>query len=120
MKNYPLPMHQYARRAAAAALAADRQGKYHEFSHKLFENYASLSEDRIQDIAKQLGLDTGKFNRDINDPSIKSIIDRDLNEGNQAEVQGTPTVFINGRVLKNLSTEVVQAMIEQELRKKKK
>jgi len=120
MKNFPLPMHQFARKAAAAALAADRQGKFHEFSHKLFENYASLSDVKIQDIAKGLGLDMAKFNRAITDPSIQGIIDRDVNDGTQASVQGTPSIFINGKALKNWNPEVLQMTIESELRKKKK
>ena len=120
IKNFPLPMHNFARKAAAAALAANKQEKFFEFSHKLFENSSSLSDAKIQDIAKELGLDLEKFNRDVNDSSVQNLINRDMNDANQAAVQGTPTIFVNGKVLKNRGPNEIQAMIEAELKKKKK
>ena len=119
IKNYPLPMHQHARRAATAALAANRQGKFPEFSHKLFEASNSLSSDKIQEIAKGLGLNMETFNKDLNDPAIQSIINRDMKEGEQAEVQGTPTVFVNGKLVQLRSLQDVDQAIEMEIQKKK-
>ncbi len=112
-------MHQFARKASSAALAADRQGKFREYHHKLFEAGQSLSDAKIQDIAKELGLDMEKFNKDLNDPAFQNLISRDLIEGNQAEVQGTPTLFVNGKSIKNRSFEGFQQMIEAELNKRK-
>lgn len=111
-------MHQHARPAAAAVFAANRQGKYWEFSEQLFKNHASITDAKIQEIAKQLGLDLIKFNRDIIDPAIQRLIDRDMQEAYQAEVRGTPTVFINGKAVKNIGVEVIE-MIDGELKKKK-
>jgi len=112
-------MHQHARRAATAALAANRQGKFPEFSHKLFEASNSLSSDKIQEIAKGLGLNMETFNKDLNDPAIQSIINRDMKEGEQAEVQGTPTVFVNGKLVQLRSLQDVDQAIEMEIQKKK-
>jgi protein-disulfide isomerase len=119
LKNFPLPMHPFARKAAAAALAANNQGKYWEFSGKLFENFSSLSDEKIQDIAKGLGLDMEKFNRDFNDASIQSLIDRDMSDAEKVPVQGTPTIFVNGKALKNRGPNEFQQMIENELRRRK-
>lgn len=112
-------MHSFARNAASAALAANKQGKYWEFSQKLFENSASLNEAKVQDIAKQLGLDLTIFNHDLNDPLIQRLIANDMNEAEKAAVQGTPTVFVNGKVVKNLGAYEIQTMIENELKKSK-
>jgi protein-disulfide isomerase len=119
LKNFPLPMHPFARKAAAAALAANNQGKYWEFSHKLFENSSSLSDSKIQDIAKQLGLDLEKFNRDLNDASVQSLINKDISDAERASVRGTPTIFVNGKALKNRRPNEFQEMLETELKKKK-
>jgi protein-disulfide isomerase len=119
LKNFPLPMHPFARMAAAAALAANNQGKYWEFSQKLFENFSSLNDVKIQDIAMELGLDMEKFNRDLTDASVQHLIDRDISDGEKASVQGTPTIFVNGKALKNRRPNEFQEMIEAELKRKK-
>jgi len=119
LKNFPLPMHPFARKAAAAALAANNQGKYWEFSQMLFQNFSSLDDAKIEDIARQLGLDMEKFNRDLTDASVQHLIDRDISEAEKASVQGTPSIFVNGMALKNRRPNEFQEMIETELKKKK-
>jgi protein-disulfide isomerase len=118
-KNFPLPMHPFARKAATAALAADRQGKFREFHHKLFEAQSALSDEKIQEIARALKLNMETFNRDMNDPALQSIIYRDMNEGSQAEVPGTPTVFVNGKLVQLRSFQELDQAIGAELKKKK-
>ncbi len=118
-KNFPLPMHPFARKAAAAALAADRQGKFWEFNHKLFEASGSLSDEKIQSIARELKLNMETFNRDVNDTAIQNMINRDMNEGSQAEVPGTPTMFINGKLVQLRSLQEINQAIDAELKKKK-
>lgn len=117
IKHFPLAMHQYARKAAVAALASNKQNKFWEFHHKLFDNMASLSDAKVLEIAKELGLDMKRFNRDLNDPAIQALIERDLAEGYRAEVQGTPTIFVNGKTLKNRSLQGFMQQIGDELKK---
>lgn len=112
-------MHPFARKAAAAALAADRQGKFWEFNHKLFEASGSLSDEKIQSIARELKLNMETFNRDVNDTAIQNMINRDMNEGSQAEVPGTPTMFINGKLVQLRSLQEINQAIDAELKKKK-
>jgi protein-disulfide isomerase len=118
-KNFPLQMHPFADKAAMAALAANRQGKFWEFHHKLFESQNSLSDATIQNIAKDLKLNMDTFNRDLNDPALQGLINRDMNEGARAEVRGTPTLFINGKIMQVRSFPELEQTIETELKKKK-
>jgi protein-disulfide isomerase len=119
VKHFPLPMHNYARQAAVAALAAGRQGKWWEIHEKLFANQNALSDAKVEAIAGELGLNMEQFNRDLKDPAISSLIDRDMNNGRQANVQGTPTIFVNGRLLNQRSLQGFQQAIDGELKKKK-
>jgi protein-disulfide isomerase len=119
-KNFPLNSHQFARRAAAAALAAGKQGKFWEMHDRLFQNYNRLNEQVLQEQAQQLGLDMLKFEKDMNDPQITQVINQDLQDGAKAGVRGTPTIYVNGALLKNSNPEGFQAAIDKELEKKGK
>ena len=118
VKNFPLPSHKFAHKAATAALAANVQGKFWEFHSQLFKNYNVINDTKIQDIAKELGLDMEKFNKDMQSPAIKSLIARDMDNGIQIGVRGTPTIFINGKTLSNRSLPEIFQVIEAELKKK--
>ena len=74
---------------------------------------------RIQEIAKEVHLNLEKFNKDMNDPAIQTVIDRDIKDGNRAEVRGTPSIFINGKMVKMRSLDDIGQMILAELKKKK-
>ncbi len=115
IKHFPLASHKFARRAAAVALAADRQGKFWECHEKIFKNYRGLNETKVQEIAKELGLDSQRLMKEAKDPAIQKLITRDVNNGRQSGVRGTPTIFINGKRLKNRSLAGFQQAIEAEL-----
>ena len=118
-KNFPLAMHKSAKKGAIAALAANAQGKFWEFHDKLFENHRALNDEKIQEIAEELGLNMEKFNTDMKDPDIQQLITKDMRNGQQAGVRGTPTVFVNGKRLKKRSLQNFQEMIDAELKKRK-
>ena len=117
VKHFPLPMHRFARTASEAALAAGKQGKFWEFHHDLFKSYRNLNEKIVQDLAKKHGLDLGKFATDRKSPEIQGLVTRDMQEARKLGVRGTPTVFINGKMLKvrtpNVFDEIIQAEIEK-------
>ncbi len=119
IKHYPLPMHGYARKAATAALAAGKQGKFWEIHEKLFANQKELSDARVEAIAQEIGLNMEQFTKDLKDPAIASLIDRDMKNGREANVQGTPTIFVSGKLLNQRSLQGFQQAIETELKKKK-
>ena len=118
IKNFPLSSHKYARKAAQAALAANLQGKFWDFHHELFKNYNAINDDKIQDIAKKFALDLEKFNRDMQSPKVQNIINRDVRNGKEVGVRGTPTIFINGKLLKNRRLSGFIRMIDAELKKR--
>ena len=116
-KNFPLSSHRYALKAAAAAMAAERQGKFWEFHDRLFENYNRLNDQTIGQIASALNLDLVEFEKSMRDPAIEEKIRQDVYDGRQAGVNSTPSVFINGRRLRNRSLEGFQEAIEKELQR---
>jgi len=119
-KNFPLNNHPFAWKAATAALAAGKQGKFWEYHDRLFQNYNRLNDQVVQEQAQQLGLDMQKFEKDMNDPQIGQVINQDYQDGVKAGVRGTPTIYVNGALLRNNSLEVIQAAIDKELEKKGK
>jgi protein-disulfide isomerase len=119
-KNFPLNTHPFARKAAAAALAAGKQGKFWEFQDRLFQNYDRLNDQVVKEQAQALGLDMQKFEKDMNDPQIMQVINGDRQDGVKAGVRGTPTIYVNGVFLRNHSLEGFQVAIDKELEKKAK
>lgn len=114
-KNFPITSHNFAKKAAEAALAAGIQGKFWKFHKRLFKDYQNLDDSKIQEIAKDLELDMEKLNKDMNNPDIQRIILRDISDAQEAGVTGIPTIFINGKRVKNRSPENIEAMIREEL-----
>ncbi len=96
-KQFPLDIHGQARLAAQASLAAAEQGKFWELHDKMFTNFRRLSRENIMTWAKESGIDMAKFTSDIEKPEYKKTIQKELDEGVNAGVSGTPTFFINGK-----------------------
>ena len=117
-KNFPIRTHKYAMKAAKAALAADQQGRFWDFHDKLFMNVGELSDKKIIQIARDLGLEMKKFENALNDPEIELKINQDVVQGLNIGVKGVPTVFVNTRVLKERSIEGFEALIESELKQR--
>ncbi len=119
MKHFPLPNHSYARKAATAALAAAKQDKFWEMHERLYASQRELSDAKVESIAGELGLNMERFHQDLKDPGIGLMIDGEISNARQANVQGTPTIFINGKSLSQRSLSGFQEVIEAELKKKK-
>ena len=114
--NYPLTKHRFARRAAQASMAANAQGKYWEYRRMLFENYRSINEAKLLDIARRLGLDMSRFSKELNSTEIQNLITKDLMEGRRIGVRGTPTVFVNGKRVRVRNSSDLIKVIEAELK----
>jgi len=119
IKHFPLESHDYARKASIAALAAGKQGKFWEVHEKLFAHQNELNDAKVEAIAGEVGLDMEQFKKDLKDQAIASLIDRDLKDGRQATIPGTPAVFVNGRLINMRGPQALQQAIEAELQKKK-
>ena len=115
-KNFPIRSHRFAVSAALAALAAGRQGKFWEFHDELYKNHNQLDEEKFQQIAAGLKLDKDQFEKDRQDPLLLEIVKHDFNQGIEAGVNSVPTVFVNGRRLKQRSLDGFQKLIDKELK----
>jgi protein-disulfide isomerase len=115
-KNYPLKNHKFAAKAATAALAAGRQGKFWEFHDELFKNYRQLSDQKLNEIARKLDLKEAQFQEDRKDPEIVAKVQTDYQEGSKIGVRGIPAVFVNGRRISNRDLQTIGSIIEKEIK----
>ena len=96
IKSFPLPIHPQARGAAEAAECAKNQGRYWEYHAVLFADQDQLDPAALASHAKAVGLDQAAFDRCVSTHATAAVVDRDIQEGANLGVTGTPTFFING------------------------
>lgn len=118
-RQFPLPqIHKHAIVAAYAAEAAGFQGRFWEMYDKLYMDQATWSKAPdartfFVDYARDIGLDVGRFVRDTTSPDAEARVRFDYERGRSLGVTGTPTVFINGRMLPaNTTDQDLRAMID--------
>lgn len=85
--------------AARAAECARRQGKFWEMAQLLYTHQQTLELANIRKYAEEAGLDMKKFDEDMKDEATLAAVTEDKQVGTRAGVEGTPTVFVNGRPL---------------------
>jgi protein-disulfide isomerase len=119
-KSFPLSSHPYSLQAATAAMAANEKGKFWEFYKELFKNFNKINDAKLMEIRKNFGFDTPEFSALMLSPKIRTQVAFDRNEGIKFGVMGTPTVFINGKRLKNKRPEGFKEAIEEALKEAKK
>lgn len=103
-----------------ASIAAQNQGKFWEYHDLLFKNQKQLGPQKIEDIASQLGLNMDKFRTDMTSQSTMQKVRSDMQEGSRVGVRGTPSIYINGRKIKDRSVQGMQKLVDQELARLKK
>jgi protein-disulfide isomerase len=119
-KQFPLDTHSQAALAAAAAISAHHQGKFWPMHDALFTHRTQLSRPSILELARITGLDMKRFEADLDSPETKRTVARDVEDGDRAGVEGTPTVYINGRKYNgSLNLPEIRKVIEEELKKSK-
>jgi protein-disulfide isomerase len=96
-RHRPLPMHEHARLAAKASLAAEAQGRFWEYHDVLVAHRDALDRASLEGYARTVGLDLPRFGRDIDDPRFEARVTADENQAAKLHVEGTPTAFVNGR-----------------------
>ncbi|MGM0556366.1 MAG: DsbA family protein [Myxococcota bacterium] len=118
-KNFPLGSQESALMAATASLAAHKQDKFWPMHDRLYEFQRSLTTEKIDRFAKQLGMNFSKFKKDMNSPELAAQVKQDKQEGMQAGVKSTPTLYINGqRYFGAKTVDALSNRIEQELQQK--
>lgn len=96
-KHFPLMGHPRAKAAAIATEAALEQGKFWEMHDIVFANQDKLEDGDIRSYASKIGLDMTKFDASYNARKGKAVVEADKQHGEDAGVDGTPAVFVNGR-----------------------
>lgn len=110
-RQFPLPqIHKHALPAAYAAEAAGFQGRFWEMYDKIYSDQATWSkapDPRIffMQYARDIGLDLNRFQRDMSSPEAETRVRFDYQRGRSLGVSGTPTIFINGRLLPPETTD---------------
>lgn len=116
VRNYPIDaIHPNARTAARAAAAAHAQGKFFPFIELLYKNQQSLDEASLLRYAGMAGLNVDQFKLDSNAERTADVIRRDIADANAVRVDGTPTIFVNGIRLRELSYPAIKALIDRAL-----
>ena len=121
IKNYPLPFHPNARPAAKLAMAANEQGKFQGMMEALLTNGGDVTEPKIKEYAKNLGLDYNKLMADYKnkDAQWEKQIQDDMQLGAAVDVRGTPTFYLNGRKTNARDINSFKAQIDAILSGKK-
>jgi protein-disulfide isomerase len=99
-RDFPLDqLHPAARKAHEAARCAQEQGKFWAYHDALFDKAPRASAQDLKTYAREVGLDTTKFDQCLTTEKYKEMVQKDIDEGARLGVQGTPMFFINGRPL---------------------
>ncbi len=117
-RHLPLEIHPVAPGAARACVAAGRQAKFWDFHDALFETEGGLGRQKFVEIARELGLDVDRFQRDLDDPEVAQTVEADLALARRLGVQGTPGIFVNGRYVYGAhGFGTYAALIDEELQR---
>lgn len=126
-KNFPLgkdcnpelqvDMQPWACEAAWTAEAARKQGKFWPFHDAIFAIGLNGGEETIMQIARNIGLDMKRFETDRRDQSTLAKVKADVELGRRLSIDGTPTVFLNGRQMRVVSIPELSFLIGREIAK---
>ncbi len=115
-KDFPLPMHPYAEKAAEAARCAGVQNKFWEFHDRLFTSN-DIDVPQLKKFAADLGLDTGKFGTCLDSGQQAAAVRKDAQEAQKIGLTGTPSFFLNGHFFTGaLQYEEMRKMVLHELK----
>lgn len=116
VRDFPLEYHMNAYKAAEAAEAAREQGKYWEYISLLLRNQSQLGVGKLKEYASQLALDRKKFDAALDSGKYADKVQRDIQDGLRLGINGTPTIFVNGRKMSQMTYQELKAAIETALK----
>ncbi len=115
-RDFPLPNHSQAFKAAEAAQCAHAQGRFWEYHDRLFANFGQLAPTALKQHAAAVGLDPEQFATCLDSGQMRVAVQQDLDDGEQHGVSATPTFFINGRPVAGAQPfERFKQLIDEEL-----
>lgn len=115
VRDFPLPSHTNAFKAAEAANAANAQGKFFEYTALLFQRQKALDVPSLKKYATEIGLDRARFDAELDKGTYRAEVRKDITDGEMYGVGSTPTIFINGIMLRTLSAEALREAIDRAL-----
>jgi protein-disulfide isomerase len=113
VRDFPLNQHEFARKAAEAANAANAQGKFFEYIGVLFKNQKALDVPSLKKYASDLKLDRARFDAALDRGVYAAEVKKDVEDGEIYGVGSTPSIFINGIQLRVLSPEGLREAIDR-------
>jgi protein-disulfide isomerase len=114
-KDFPLPMHRTAQKAAEAARCAGEQGKFWEYHDILFYS-KQLQVDDLKADARVLKLDGDRFDKCLDEGSESPVVKKSLEEAQKLGLTGTPSFFVNGHFFSGAADyTVLKEMVELQL-----
>jgi protein-disulfide isomerase len=113
VRDFPLNRHEFARKAAEAANAANAQGKFFEYIALLFQRQKALDVASLKKYASELGLDRARFDAALDRGVYAAEVKHDLEDGEIYGIGSTPTIFVNGVQLRTLSAEALREAIDR-------
>lgn len=113
VRDFPLQQHEWARKAAEAANAAKAQNKFFEYAALLFQRQKALDVSSLKKYASELGLDRVKFDAELDKGIYAAEVKHDIDDGEIYGINSTPSLFINGVLLKTLSAEGLREAIDR-------
>jgi len=119
-RQFPLPMHPNAAKAAEASLCANEQGKFWEMHDAMFKDQAGLAVDALKSKAAGIaGINAASFNSCLDSGKETPAVQSDVKAGTKAGVNGTPAMFVNGRFINGVvSADDLSKVIDEELKRK--
>jgi protein-disulfide isomerase len=115
VRDFPLPGHANAFKAAEAANAAHAQGKFFEYTSILFTRQNALDVPSLKKYATEVGLNRTRFDSELDRGIYRAEIRHDITDGEVYGVGSTPTIFVNGVMLRSLSAEALREAIDRAL-----
>jgi len=120
-RHFPLEFHPFAQKAAeAGACAADQGGeKFWKLHDRMFTNQQKLAVDDLKGYAKELGLDSSRFEKCLDSGEKRALVEADEKAGQEAGVSGTPAFFVNGVFINGaVPYEQFKDAVDRELKRK--
>lgn len=104
--------------AAQAVECAGEQGKFWEYHDRLFANQGAFTDAKLKKYARELKLNVAAFSKCLDSGRYKEKVEGETTVAASLGARGTPTFFVNERLLVGAQPfEVFQSVIEEELRK---
>jgi protein-disulfide isomerase len=115
-KDFPLPMHAQAEKAAEAARCAAEQGNFWDFHDLLFDGHKKLELAQLKEDARTLKLDAARFDKCLDAGEQAAAVRKDFAQGRRLGLTGTPSFFINGHFLSGaVKYDTLREVVEQQL-----